>query len=72
MKNEKRSIQLSLSVQRRRLAELVDLAGGFDPEHPLHRLVAWRIESLEAKLSCADCEDLTLCSESSYNRKSII
>lgn len=48
--DEMRSLQGSLAYQRRRLEELVEISGRYDPEHPLQRYSIQRIAWLEKKI----------------------
>lgn len=48
--DELRSLQASLNYQRRRLAELEEISGGPDPEHPLQRYSIQRIAWLEEQI----------------------
>ena len=45
-----RGLTAALMAQRRRLAELVALCGGVDPEHPLQAFSLRRIKWLEARI----------------------
>lgn len=46
-----KSLKLALAAQKRRLAELVEISGGQDPEHPLQSFSMRRIQWLEMKIS---------------------
>lgn len=48
--DELRSLRASLGYQRRRLAELEEISGGHDPEHPLQRYSIQRIAWLEEQI----------------------
>lgn len=45
-----RGLTAALMAQRRRLAQLVALCGGVDPEHPLQAFSLRRIKWLEARI----------------------
>lgn len=46
-----KGLKLVLAAQKRRLAELVEVCGGEDPEHPLQDLCLRRIRWLETQIS---------------------
>ena len=48
--SNKRGLALALSRQRRRLNELIDAHGKYDPEHPMQAYSLRRIEYLEQQL----------------------
>ena len=48
--SELRSLIASLTRQRHRLQELVEICGGLDPEHPLQRYSIQRIAWLEKRI----------------------
>lgn len=48
---ELRSMTAALTRQRQRLAELVELCGGLDQDHPLQRYSIRRIAWLEERIA---------------------
>lgn len=51
--NELRGLKLALHNQRKRLRELIEISGKYDPDHPLQlysiRRIAWLEEQIEKK-----------------------
>lgn len=48
---ELRNMTAALTWQRRRLAELVEMCGGLDQDHPLQRYSIQRIAWLEKRIA---------------------